>query len=462
MDLAYNFVDVNGHNNGNVASITNNIDTARSQSFTYYPLNRIATAQTSATAATNLAQCWGERYGYDPWGNLTSIVGIQPQYTGCTQESGFSITATLKNQIPGDTYDAAGNVISIPAIANYAYDAENRLISTAGVTYTYDGDGKRVMKSSGTIYWYGAGSGVLMETDLANNEKAFYTYFAGKRFAVTWPSNEIDFYQTDHLGSSRAFYNQAGANVSDFYPFGGERVISTSSPSSNYKFTSKERDSESGLDNFIARYDSSSLGRLMSPDEPLIDQDESSPQSWNLYSYVRNNPINNTDPSGNACVSNGKGGFVDDNSGGQSCKDAQEPQKVEVKAKAPPSADDQRILDFANDLNRYNIQNNVLKLAGAGALIGATGGAACYYLCPAATVTTLGTIGTAGAAAGPVPYKTGDIIDEVVQTSAPVRIYGEVVVEGTQVTVKNVLVYAADSAQKLNVGTREMLKAIRP
>jgi RHS repeat-associated protein len=61
-------------------------------------------------------------------------------------------------------------------------------------------------------------------------------------------------------------------------------------------FTGKERDSESGLDNFGPRYDSSSMGRFMSADPMgghLLD-----PQTLNRYSYVRNNPLNLTDPTG--------------------------------------------------------------------------------------------------------------------------------------------------------------------
>jgi len=72
---------------------------------------------------------------------------------------------------------------------------------------------------------------------------------------------------------------------------------------SAYKFTGKERDSESGLDNFGARYDSSSMGRFMSPDwsavpVPVPFADLANPQSLNLYSYVGNNPLNRTDPFG--------------------------------------------------------------------------------------------------------------------------------------------------------------------
>jgi RHS repeat-associated protein len=62
--------------------------------------------------------------------------------------------------------------------------------------------------------------------------------------------------------------------------------------------TQKERDSESGLDYFINRYYSSAQGRFTSPDEPFADQDESEPQSWNLYSYVGNSPLIHTDPFG--------------------------------------------------------------------------------------------------------------------------------------------------------------------
>jgi RHS repeat-associated protein len=60
--------------------------------------------------------------------------------------------------------------------------------------------------------------------------------------------------------------------------------------------TGKERDTESGLDNFEARYLGSSLGRFMSPD-PMGGHLEN-PQSLNRYAYVLNNPLSLTDPTG--------------------------------------------------------------------------------------------------------------------------------------------------------------------
>ena len=63
-----------------------------------------------------------------------------------------------------------------------------------------------------------------------------------------------------------------------------------------HKFTGKERDAESGLDNFEARYLGSSLGRFMSPD-PMGGHLQD-PQTLNRYAYVRNNPLSLTDPTG--------------------------------------------------------------------------------------------------------------------------------------------------------------------
>jgi len=64
-----------------------------------------------------------------------------------------------------------------------------------------------------------------------------------------------------------------------------------------YKFTGKERDSESALDNFEARYLGSSLGRFMSSDPPG-GHPLKIPQTLNRYAYVRNNPTTLTDPTG--------------------------------------------------------------------------------------------------------------------------------------------------------------------
>lgn len=78
-----------------------------------------------------------------------------------------------------------------------------------------------------------------------------------------------------------------------------------------YKFTGKERDSETGLDYFGARYYGSSLGRFTSPDPMLNSAKPWDPQSWNRYAYALNNPLAIVDPTGlynlaNTCDSDDK------------------------------------------------------------------------------------------------------------------------------------------------------------
>jgi RHS repeat-associated protein len=319
---------------------------------------------------------------------------------------------------------------------------------TAGVTYTYDGDGKRVQKSNGKLYWYGMGSDPLDETDLGGNtnNSSFneYTFFDGKRIARRDSTNAVNYYFADHLGTARIVANSSGTPVddSDFYPFGGERPILSSSGNS-YKFTAKERDSESGLDNFGARYDASSLGRFMSPDPANVGATYLSPQTWNAYSYVANNPLNAVDPTGLDCIyiNNDTGKYEGFNRG--DCDNSTE-EKANTGyyvdgtvntittttgddtgvvtgysgtgdapgtlisgtfsrplSTTPSDALNPNAVAIFSDINRRNILNNTLKIYGAGAVIGATGGAACYYLCPSAGATTLGLAGgTAGLEGG--------------------------------------------------------------
>jgi RHS repeat-associated protein len=83
-------------------------------------------------------------------------------------------------------------------------------------------------------------------------------------------------------------------------------------------FTGKERDTESGLDYFGARYYGSSMGRFMSPDPGwMLQADVSNPQTLNMYSYVLNNPLRFIDPTGLECVwSDGSYDSNDDNDTG--------------------------------------------------------------------------------------------------------------------------------------------------
>jgi len=100
----------------------------------------------------------------------------------------------------------------------------------------------------------------------------------------------------------------------DYLPFGEEVTVGMgngsirtgggmgyAADSVRQKFGSKERDNETGLYYFLARYYSDIQGRFTSLDIPFQDQNPKNPQSWGLYAYVRNNPLKFTDPTGNSC-----------------------------------------------------------------------------------------------------------------------------------------------------------------
>ena len=271
LDLAYDF-GLGTADNGNVTAIINGRDNTRSQSFAYDALNRIWLARTQATTGAN---AWGQAFGYDPWGNLLT--------TALTQGAApsFSVAANGQNRIVGYCYDAAGNVLDPNACPSdnphtYAYNAEGQMVSAvAGAyTYTYDGDGQRVKKSSGKLYWYGTNADVLAESDLAGNITDEYVFFRSQRIARRDAAGNVDYYLSDQLGSSRVVTDSIGnlLDDSDFYPFGWERRVASSS-GNTYKFTGKERDSESGNDYFGARYYASSMGRMLSPDPVFISAD---------------------------------------------------------------------------------------------------------------------------------------------------------------------------------------------
>jgi len=120
------------------------------------------------------------------------------------------------------------------------------------------------------------------------------------------PMKSTYFYLSDTLGTAQVELSAGGWPVwqGQFTPFGAELADGTTTM--HYKFTGKERDAESGLDYFGARYYASSMGRFMSPDwadkpEAVPYSSLDNPQSLNLYGYVLNNPISQADPDGHCC-----------------------------------------------------------------------------------------------------------------------------------------------------------------
>jgi len=123
---------------------------------------------------------------------------------------------------------------------------------------------------------------------------------------------QISWLVTDHLGTPRMILDETGslANVKrhDYLPFGEELFAPAGgrSPALGYvsgdgvrqQFTQKERDLETGLDYFGARYYSATQGRFTSVDPLMASAVAVDPQSWNRYAYVSNNPLRFVDDDG--------------------------------------------------------------------------------------------------------------------------------------------------------------------
>ncbi len=295
------------------------------ETYYYDALNRLCGAAEAATAGGSVAcssplsgNNWQQNYVYDAFGNRALLAGGYGT-TGNTQAQVGSISASAvagifaNNRWSGATPDAGGNVVTLYVGGPQAvYDGENRISSMTeasmpGISYQYDGEGRRVLKTVGsttTEYVYGAAGELVAEY--------------GGNAPVVSPTLYLT---ADHLGSTRMVTNGSGTvtELRDYAPFGEElgagmgprpggstlytglAYPSVTADANNVNFTSKDRDAESGNDFFGARYYGSSMGRFMSPDLP-VDQHPADPQSWNLYSYVRNNPLRMTDPTGDyAC-----------------------------------------------------------------------------------------------------------------------------------------------------------------
>ncbi len=323
-------------------------DTLIEDSYSYDSLNRLTKVveqrMSVATGWGNWQQQFQQQYTYDRYGNRT-IDAAQTWGTGINNKQFTMDTATNRLGVPSGqsgtmTYDAAGNLITDTYSGDGAreYDAENRMTRAWGGNnqwqeYAYNADGKRVRrKVDGQETWQIYGMDGELVAEYATNgapgsPQKEYGYRNGELLVKA--GGTIQWLVSDHLGTPRMVVDQTGslANLKrhDYLPFGEELFAPAGGRSApkgyasgdgvRQQFTSKERDVETGLDYFSARYFASAQGRFTSPDPLNIIQLRQSapsdaktqsafmqfigdPRRWNRFAYAVNSPLVFTDKTG--------------------------------------------------------------------------------------------------------------------------------------------------------------------
>jgi RHS repeat-associated protein len=323
--------------NSNVVSYTDSV--TGQWSLSYDTLNRLIGSGATSGHYAGETGCWT----YDAFGNRKMEEFSTSTSTPCASVAG--ITYNSNNQVggttPPQTYDVAGNVLSDVTTGNhYLYDSQGRLcamgVNLGGVMsytqYIYDADGRRVAKGTQTSLQCPAPTAAngftltnqyLLDqsgeqvTELNGASGWLHTNaWIGGKLVATYDGVSVHFALTDPLGTKRVQVEPSGTpelNCASL-PFGDDVAFSRTTncytptngipyqDATENHFTGKERDTESGNDYFEARYYASSMGRMLSPDPSgLASSDPTNPQSFNLYSYVLNNPMIHIDPTGLTC-----------------------------------------------------------------------------------------------------------------------------------------------------------------
>jgi RHS repeat-associated protein len=302
MSLTYGYQAAAGANGagtvaGNTGQVMNATGTVngqgRNQTFGYDNVGRLVTAG-GWSSSTN------RRFSYDRWGNRT---GMWNAVSGGSQMQNINASTTSNrissiNNVPY-SYDGSGNVTWDGGMS-YVYDAENRLASVNGgsvASYVYDSSNRRVKKTTaaGTTVYVWEGSQVIAEYNEATGALMAEYVYAGARMVAREQGGAMRYYHADRL-STRLITDGAGNVVStqDHMPFGED--AGATGESSKHRFTSYERDSETGTDYAVNRQHQNANGRFMQPDP--ISGNIGNPQSLNRYSYVQNDPVNLVDPEG--------------------------------------------------------------------------------------------------------------------------------------------------------------------
>jgi RHS repeat-associated protein len=287
--------------NGRITTWNNLTVAGQDRSFTYDGLGRLATA-TGPWGAT------GASFTYDSLGNLrkkklgSRVVDIQYLADNRINRARDTADGSIWRDY---AHDARGNVTGNDRLT-FTYDAAEQPTAISGAasgTFTYDGNLKRVKQVLGgeTVYSvYGLSGAVLYRDNVTTGVATDYLRLGGKtiaRLKTVSGSTTVSYLHQDHLGSPAAATDGTGAKLwrENYTPYGEERVDDPANDNDE-SFTGHIKDDATGLTYMQARYFDPVIGRFLSGDP--VGFSEGQPQMFNRYTYVTNDPINQTDATG--------------------------------------------------------------------------------------------------------------------------------------------------------------------
>jgi RHS repeat-associated protein len=280
---------------GNVTVITDHNNSGQLQLFAYDALNRL----TTAAAIGGLDGCYTRTYQYDAIGNMTLGDGGYYYYDRVRPHAVITVGNPLSSMTAYYGYDGNGSATFITRTLlsmtyTLTYDPENRVkqvVPSDGptATFRYDGDGTRVLGIVGGVTTTYAGTWYEYTTAGVS-----YYYLNGQRIAVRTGSG-VTYIHRDHLGS--AVTTTGVLTQGQRYDAWGE-TRGTSAVDTPYRYTGQRQEDDLLLYFYNARWYDAALGRFIQADS--IVPEPGNPQSLNRYSYVQNNPLRHSDPTGHA------------------------------------------------------------------------------------------------------------------------------------------------------------------
>jgi len=220
----------------------------------------------------------------------------------------FSTTVAPVAAAISYNYDANGNMTS-DGTKCYEYNDANQLKKVKRCSdgqiiaeYIYDYNGKRLVKkeySNGEFVQSVFSPSDEFETKKkadGSTENTTYYHVNDELAAKKNTDGSMNYVHNDHLGSTSVVTDENGDVVEEtkYEPYG---EVKSGGTESKFGYTGQEKDVETGLNYYDARYYDPHVRRFTQPDTLLPDVYD--PQQLNRYAYARNNPIKYTDPSGN-------------------------------------------------------------------------------------------------------------------------------------------------------------------